>query len=290
MLPPMGVDGENRAPSRAVPRSFRTVSGIDGLSKSQLRIGAVQAVGAYICPPLDVFVGERSEAVTYQDARATHVADLPHEAGLAQVSADKLAIAKLRARRSRAWVQHVLTLLDEAVRQLQPSEQVASGTILEATSLRRKQIDSEPAQEPGDGRLLAWQARKVRDYIDRHITGPILVADLGALIDRSEAHFSRSFKRTFGESPHAFLIRRRLELAGRYMLQTDASLSDIALRCGFTDQAHLCKHFRQSTGQTPAAWRRACRTQDSGSSGASLSGKGVLARPIGSNDRQGRQS
>jgi AraC-like DNA-binding protein len=36
-----------------------------------------------------------------------------------------------------------------------------------------------------------------------------------------------------------------------------ASLSDIALRCGFTDQAHLCKHFRQALGQTPAAWRRA---------------------------------
>jgi AraC family transcriptional regulator len=228
--------------------------------------------------------------VAYQDTQASHVLDLPHEAGLGDVSAGKLAIAKLNPRRSRECVRHVLTLLDQAVRQLQSSEQGAEDTILEATSLLRKQIDSEPAQEPGCARLLAWQARKVRDYIDSHITGPVLVADLGALIDRSEAHFSRSFKRTFGESPHAFLIRRRLELAGRYMLQTDASLSDIALRCGFTDQAHLCKHFRQSTGQTPAAWRRACRTQDSGSSGASLSGKGVLARPIGSNDRQGRQS
>jgi AraC family transcriptional regulator len=41
------------------------------------------------------------------------------------------------------------------------------------------------------------------------------------------------------------------------MLTTDASLSDIALRCGFSDQAHLCKHFRQAAGQPPAAWRRA---------------------------------
>ena len=176
-----------------------------------------------------------------------------------------LAVAKLSARRSPEWARHVLTLLDKAVRQLQPSG-VAHGTVLEAASLLRKQI--EPVQElpDGGGRLLAWQARKVRDYIDTHITGPVLVADLCALIDRSEAHFSRSFKRTFGESPHAFVIRRRLELAARYMLQTDVSLSDIALRCGFTDQAHLCKHFRQSTGQTPAAWRRARRTQDSGNS------------------------
>jgi AraC family transcriptional regulator len=181
------------------------------------------------------------------------------EADLGDFSAGKQAIAKLRARRSRVWVHHVLTLLDEAVRQLQPSQEVAHGTILEATSLLRKQIDSEPSHELREWgeRLLAWQARKVRDYIDSHITGPVLVADLCALIDRSKAHFSRSFKRTFGESPHAFVIWRRLELAARHMLQTDASLSDIALRCGFTDQAHLCKHFRQSTGQTPAAWRRA---------------------------------
>jgi AraC family transcriptional regulator len=177
-----------------------------------------------------------------------------------------LAIAKFPAHRSPEWVRHVITLLDKAVRQLQPSQEVAQGKILEAAALLRKQIDPEIAQQvlDGGGRLLAWQTRKVRDYIDSHITGPVLVSDLCALIQRSEAHFSRSFKRTFGQSPHAFVIGRRLELAARYMLQTDAPLSDIALRCGFTDQAHLCKHFRQSTGHTPAAWRRAHRTQDSG--------------------------
>jgi AraC-like DNA-binding protein len=53
------------------------------------------------------------------------------------------------------------------------------------------------------------------------------------------------------------------------MLQTEAPLSDIALRCGFTDQAHLCKHFRLATGETPAAWRRARRSQDLGSSASS---------------------
>ena len=61
---------------------------------------------------------------------------------------------------------------------------------------------------------------------DSHIIGPVFVADLCALLQRSEAHFSRSFKRTFGESPHAFLVRRRVG-------------------CGFADQPHLCKHFRQ---------------------------------------------
>lgn len=224
------------------------------------------------------------------DIQATQVVDFSHEVDAEDSSAGKPVITKFSARRARDWVRHVLILLDEAVRQLHPSEGAAHGTLLEATSLLRMQINSQPSQElpDGCGRLLAWQARKVRDYVDSHIAGPVRVADLCALIDRSEAHFSRSFKRTFGESPHAFVIWRRLELAARYMLQTNASLSDIAQRCGFADQAHLCKQFRQSTGRTPAAWRRARRTQDSGNSVVSLSREGVLALPVGSHDRPRR--
>jgi AraC-like DNA-binding protein len=170
-------------------------------------------------------------------------------------------VSKITLGRSQAWVHHVISLLDAAMHQLYRTENTAHGTILEAASLLRQQIDPPAAREvpDGRGRLLAWQARKVRDYIDSHITGPVLVADLCALVQRSEAHFSRSFKCTFGESPHVFLVRRRVELAAQYMLTTDASLSDIALRCGFTDQAHLCKQFRQALGQTPATWRRAHR-------------------------------
>jgi AraC family transcriptional regulator len=204
---------------------------------------------------------------------------------------ETLAVSNLGASRSCEWMHRVITLLEAALGQLHHQERPAQRTLLEAASLLRQRIDPSAAGEvpDGRGRLPAWQARKVRDYIDTHITEPVLVADLCALIDRSEAHFSRSFKRTFGESPHAFVIRHRLELAARYMLQTDASLSDISLRCGFTDQAHLCKHFRQSTGQTPAAWRRARRTQDSGSSVASLASEGVLARQARPNDRQARE-
>jgi AraC family transcriptional regulator len=176
---------------------------------------------------------------------------------------ETLSVSNLGVTRSREWVYQVMTLLETAVGELHGQEIAAQGKLLEATSLLRQQIDPPVVRRKNDakGRLLAWQVRKVGDYIDAHIAGPLLIADLCALIQRSEAHFSRSFKRTFGESPHAFVVRRRVELAAEYMLTTDASLSDIALRCGFTDQAHLCKHFRQGSGQTPAAWRRARRSQ-----------------------------
>ena len=175
---------------------------------------------------------------------------------------ETLAASNLGTQRSREWMHRLITLLEAALGQLHNPLHPAQGALLEAASLLRQQVHPPAAGEvpDGRGRLLAWQTRKVRDYIDSHITGRVLIADLCALVQRSEAHFSRSFKRTFGESPHVFLVRRRVELAAHYMLTSTATLSDIALRCGFTDQPHLCKHFRQVTGQTPAAWRRAHRS------------------------------
>jgi AraC family transcriptional regulator len=180
------------------------------------------------------------------------------------------ASQKIGKSRSSKWMHDVIALLDAAIGHLQ-HEQAAHGAILEATSLLRRQVDPQPLQgadDDGRERLLAWQARKVIDYIDLHITSRVLVADLCALVWRSEGHFSRSFKGTFGYSPHAFVVRRRVELAAQYMLDTSMSLSDIALGCGFVDQAHLSRHFRMLTGETPAAWRRAKREQSGDAPGA----------------------
>ena len=194
---------------------------------------------------------------------------------------------KPSTRGARESVQRVIALLDAAIGELN-RDHPAKDTMLQAASLLREQTDSQAAAGTinGAGRLLAWQARKVREYVDGHITGPIRVADLCALIQRSEAHFSRAFKRTFGASPYAFVIHRRVQLAAQYMLETDACLSEIALRCGFADQAHLCKHFRQAAGKSPGAWRRARRMQDLGYAAASSSSEG-MARGLSLIDRSG---
>jgi AraC-like DNA-binding protein len=162
------------------------------------------------------------------------------------------------ARLSREWVHDVIALLDSALGQLHEREPGAHSAVLEAASLLKRHIDARPTADAsaGRGRLITWQVRRVREYIDANIANRLLVADLCALVQRSEAHFARSFRLTFGESPHAFVVRRRLQLAARYMLQTEMDLSEIALQCGFSDQAHLCRRFRKATGQSPAAWRR----------------------------------
>lgn len=100
------------------------------------------------------------------------------------------------------------------------------------------------------------QTRRLREYIDQNIDATLRVVDLGRLVQRSQAHFSRSFKRTFGLSPHTYIMRRRVELAAMLMVASDSSLSQIAIQCGFCDQPHFCRHFRRVTGLSPAAWRR----------------------------------
>jgi AraC family transcriptional regulator len=158
-------------------------------------------------------------------------------------------------------VDGVISLLDAAVKQPPARAREAHCMILEALSrLRRVSVPNLTEQVSFQkGGFVAWQVRRILEYINDHIADRILVADLCTVLELSEAHFSRSFRLTFGEPPHAFMSRRRLELAAHHMVHSDASLSEIALLCGFSDQAHLCRRFRQVSGQTPAAWRRARR-------------------------------
>jgi AraC-like DNA-binding protein len=96
----------------------------------------------------------------------------------------------------------------------------------------------------------------VRTFIDEHLTESIRESDLSALARSSSSYFSAAFKRTFGASPHAYLMKRRVALAVEQMLGSDAPLSEIAMNCGFADQAHFSRQFRRMMGSTPSSWRR----------------------------------
>ncbi len=115
---------------------------------------------------------------------------------------------------------------------------------------------AEPERPVARGGLAPWQKRKVDLYLREHLEESVRLDELAELLPLSVSHFCRSFKETFGDTPHAYIIRLRLELAQKLMLTTDDSLSQIALASGFSDQAHLCKLFRRGVAETPSAWRR----------------------------------
>ena len=105
--------------------------------------------------------------------------------------------------------------------------------------------------------LAPWQVRRVLAYIEANLDQTVRNKDLAAVVRLSPFHFAVAFHNSVGESPHAYVIRRRVERAQGLMLSTDRSLSDIAGECGMADQAHLTRLFRKIVGESPAAWRRA---------------------------------
>jgi AraC family transcriptional regulator len=106
------------------------------------------------------------------------------------------------------------------------------------------------------GRLAKWQANRAIRYVDAHLDARLKVSEIAQVVHLSSSHFSRAFKRTFGMTVHAWVMRRRIEIAQGMMLNTPHKLSEIALRCGLSDQSHLTRWFRRLVGETPGTWRR----------------------------------
>jgi AraC family transcriptional regulator len=117
-------------------------------------------------------------------------------------------------------------------------------------------LHQDPRPTPARGGLAPWQKRKIQSYIEDQLESRLVVEDLAKVVSLSVSYFSRSFKQSFGEAPHTYIVRTRVARAQALMQTTCESLSQIALACGLLDQAHLCRRFRQVTGTTPGAWRR----------------------------------
>jgi AraC family transcriptional regulator len=155
----------------------------------------------------------------------------------------------------------LLRLLEAAGDEVERDKNHAQNLIVRASALLKAEIDRADCEEPCRAvyGLPAWKARRVRSYIEENLDQPIRVEKLSAIANLSPTHFNRSFKSSFGETPHSYIVRRRLEQARHLMLTTEDSLTEIALACGFADQAHFTKAFRQNLSHSPAAWRRQSR-------------------------------
>jgi AraC family transcriptional regulator len=135
--------------------------------------------------------------------------------------------------------------------------------LADTTEPERSEIPPQAAQDSGlipRGGLAPWQVCKVLTHIEAHLGASITTAELANLVRLSPFHFCRAFRRSFNDSPHAYLMRRRVERAQGLMLTTTTPLAQIAVSCGLTDQAHFTRLFRRFAGESPRAWRRARAT------------------------------
>jgi AraC-like DNA-binding protein len=98
---------------------------------------------------------------------------------------------------------------------------------------------------------------RAKDLVDAHYAEPLTVADMARCAGLSTAHFSREFRRTFGESPHQYLLTRRLERAAALLRNTDRSVTEICFAVGLTSIGSFATSFRRVHGASPSAYRAA---------------------------------
>ena len=161
----------------------------------------------------------------------------------------------------------VITDLVDAVRSVLQDEYESAAECLrrvseilevdrERLSFKIERQFPEPA-EPILGGLAPWQIRRVTTHIEAHLDEHIRNRELAILVRLSSFYFCRAFRESFADSPHGYIMRRRVERAQGLMLTTNIPLAQIAVSCGIADQAHFNRLFRRFVGETPGTWRRA---------------------------------
>lgn len=97
---------------------------------------------------------------------------------------------------------------------------------------------------------------RARDTMDRSFAEPLDVPALARVAHVSASHFSREFRATFGETPHRYLQRRRVERAMELLRESDAPVTEVCLEVGFQSLGTFSRTFRDVVGESPSAYRR----------------------------------
>ena len=171
-------------------------------------------------------------------------------------NADVMTTPRLRFSDDRIWT--LVRLLADAVNDPDPSTQLYGDGLTAAIAAR---LFAGPLVSGADSKGLApWQLRRVVEYLDRRLPQRIDLAQLADLAGLSQAHFSRAFKASTGMAPYRWQLDARVRRAQALLIDTSASLDQVAEATGFADAVHFGRTFRKFTGATPAVWRRDRKT------------------------------
>ncbi len=104
--------------------------------------------------------------------------------------------------------------------------------------------------------IAGWKMRRLIDFIEEHLDGDLSLEAMAHEVDISPLYLARAFKAAVHQSPHQYVLSRRIERAKELLRNTDLPIVDVALSVGFSSQSHLSHWFLRQVGVSPAAYRR----------------------------------
>lgn len=133
-------------------------------------------------------------------------------------------------------------------------EHVAVGTI--AHLAQRYGPSSKTDAVSFRGGLSPRQERRVKELLMSRLDGATSLDEIARECGVSRSHLARAFKRSTGQTPHRWLLARRIERACELLRDSRLPLAEISTRCGFADQSHFTRVLRSALGESPGKWRR----------------------------------
>ena len=148
--------------------------------------------------------------------------------------------------------------LEQELREPRELGTLYADAVADFMALHLLRAERAPERSPLPGRGLSQNAlRKVTERIEASIEHGISLQALADEAALSRPYFSSAFRQSTGLSPHRYLTQRRLARARSLLRDSALSLAEVALRCGFSSQAHFTQYFHRDNGQTPRQFRRA---------------------------------
>ena len=124
-----------------------------------------------------------------------------------------------------------------------------------ASVLDRYSNHPDTSRHVGRHGLRDWELKKLAEFVDDHIGGPISLLDLSTVVGLSRMHFASQFRLSTGLRPHEYVLQARIRKAKLLLHQTTLTVLDVALTVGFETQSHFSTVFKRIMGDTPARWR-----------------------------------
>ncbi|HEY0459397.1 MAG TPA: AraC family transcriptional regulator [Pyrinomonadaceae bacterium] len=154
-------------------------------------------------------------------------------------------------------IQQIGFALLEESKSESPAGKLYTDSLIQTLTLHllKNYSNAASVRENMNGGLSGYRLRRVQEFIDVNLEEDLSLAELAEVVDLSQFHFARAFRKSTGQTPQQYLMQQRIERAKQLLSKDDLPIVEVSLRTGFKNQSHFTTLFRKFTKYTPKLWR-----------------------------------